>query len=57
MPILEGSRREYNRMVGNTLVSDTRKNDQDVVAKSLKLMDDLLILVQANNGLSPETKF
>ena len=53
MPNMQGSRQVYNRMVGNTLDEDIRKIDQDVVAKSLKLMDDLLILVQADCGLNP----
>ncbi len=54
MPNLEGSRKEYNRMVGNSLDADNKKIDQDLVANSLKFMDDLLFLVQADCVLSPD---
>ena len=47
----EGSRKGYNRLVGDSLHTDSRQDVKDVVAKSLKIMDDLLILVQADGDL------
>jgi hypothetical protein len=60
MPNFEGSRKDYNRMIGNSLNAESKKVDQDVVAKSLKLMEELLVLVRADSSSPPdhlETQF
>ncbi len=45
MPSDESRRSEYNRFVGNTLLTDSRQDIQDTVAQSLRIMDYLLTLV------------
>jgi hypothetical protein len=50
MPNDENRRKEYNRLVGDSLQTYSRQNVQDEVAKSLKLMDELLILVKENDS-------
>ncbi len=51
MPKFEGSRKGYNRLIGDSLHTDSRQDVKDVVTTSLQLMDDLLILVQADSDL------
>jgi hypothetical protein len=55
LPKINCTRKKYNRLVGDSLQTDSQQNVQDVVANSLKLMDDLLVMVSGGD-LCPDPK-
>ncbi len=52
----QGGRERYNRLVGDSLRTDSQQDVHDVVTRSLRLLDDLLLSAQTDCDLPKSSK-